>query len=331
MRAASPSKLEDQQRQALIGHISRHLNDLDDQTLLSLADLTREAALNTDTVSVVGSPITRRRFLTATLAGGAIAATAGAVAVWQYGSGHGQELSDNLDRLWGLVHLYEKLEDTGLDHVVVAGLAGVGAALSVLAAAAELVKAGAQIVEDALNKFEAAFPAIRDGITWLEGLVSDLSQSVHLLEDAIGRALDEVNPITQALGAFFNSILNLLPFGGGQKIKEVLDRIGEIVNSIPKAIVDINVRILTPLRDDWFSDSPGKGLKGEVVEPVTTKLLDPLEAMTGRLSELLRHWDADLSTPTKNVLNQRDVIRQEIADYKALYRLQPPSPNTVAG
>jgi hypothetical protein len=152
-----------------------------------------------------------------------------------------------------------------------------------------------------------------------------------LLEDAIGRALNEVNPITQALGAFFNSVLNLLPFGGGQTIKEVLDRIGEIVNIIPKSIADINVRILTPLRDDWFSDSPGKGLKGGLIEPVITKLLDPLEAMVGRLSELLRQWDADLSTPTKNVMSQREAIRQEITDYKARYQLQSPQSTLVIG
>ena len=327
----SPHELQDQQRQALIGHIARHLNDLDDQTLLSLADLTREAALNVETVNVAGSSVSRRRFLTATLAGGFIAATAGAVAVWQYGSGRGQELSDEMARLWGLVHLYEKLEDAELDRVVTAGLAAVGAALSALAAAAGLLKAGAQVVEDALTKFEAAFPIIREGITWLESLISDFSQRIHLLEDAIGRALNEVNPITQALGAFFNSVLNLLPLGGGQKIKEVLDRVGEIVNIIPKSIADINVRILTPLRDDWFSDSPGKGLKGGLIEPVITKLLDPLEAMAGRLSELLRQWDTDLSTPTKNVMSQRETIRQEIADYKALYRLQPPQSTLVIG
>ena len=331
MTAGRPGRLGDEQRQALIGHISRHLNDLDDQTLLALADLAREATLNTEAVSVAGAPINRRRFLTATLAGGFIAATAGAVAVWQYGSGRGQELNNDLERMWGLVDLYEKLDDTGLDRVVVAGLAGVGAALGGLAAASELVKAGAQIVEDALNKFQTAFPAIRDGITWLESLITDLSQRIHLLEDAIGRALDEVNPITQALSAFFGSILNVLPFGGGQKIKDVLDRIGDIVNSIPKAIADINIKILTPLRDDWFSDSPGKGLKGGLVEPVIAKLLDPIEAMAGNLSELLRRWDADLSAPAKNVLSQRETVRQEIADYRTRYQLQAPRSDMVSG
>jgi hypothetical protein len=307
------------------------LADLDDQTLLSLADLTREAALDVETVERAGSSLTRRRFLTATLAGGFVAATAGAVAVWQYGSGRDKELNDDVARLWGLVQLHDKLDDVGLDSVAAAGLAAVGAALDALAGASDLVKAGAQTVEDALKRIEAAFPTIRSGVVWLEGLVSDLSQRVHLLEDAIGRALNEVNPITQALGAFFNSVLDAIPLGGGQTIKDVLDRIGDIINSIPAAIANINVQILTPLRDDWFSDDPGKGLKGGLIEPIVTKLLDPLEAMTGQLGELLRHWEGDLSTPVKTALGQREAIYKEIADYRARYRLESPPPDVISG
>jgi len=323
--------LERTQRQALIEHISRHLGNLDDQTLLSLADLVREPSLDAEKVRVVSSPITRRRFLTATLAGGFIAATAGTVAVWQYGSGRGQELTEELKRLWGLIRLYEKLDEIGLDSVVTTGLALVGAALEMLAGAASLVNAGAQFVEDALKKWELAFPAIREGITWLEGLVSELAQRIHLLEDAIGRALDEVSPVTQALGAFFEAILKLLPFGGGQKIKEVLDRIGEIITSIPQAIKDINVKILTPLRDDWFSDKPDRGLKGTLIDPIITKLLDPLEAMTEKLNELLRCWEKELVTPTKAALDRRAAVHKEIADYRALYRLQAPRSDLSIG
>ena len=330
--------LHNDQREALIGHITRHLADLDDQTLLSLADLTREATLDTETVSVAGSPVSRRRFLTATLAGGFVAATAGAIAVWQYGSGRGQELNadlarskDDLARVWELIHLYEKLDDLGLESVVTAGLAAVGAALDAVTGAVNLVKTGAQAAEDVLIKFEAAFPTIRDGLTWLESLVSDLSQRIHLLEDAIGRTLNEVNPITQALGAFFNSVINLIPLGGGQKIKEVLDRIGEIVNLVPHAIADINVKILTPLRNDWFSDSPGKGLKGSLIEPIVTQLLDPLEALMGNWDKLVQHWEADLTGPTQIAMDKREGIRQEIADYKLRNRLQPPQSNAVSG
>jgi hypothetical protein len=207
-----------EQRQALVAHITRRLNDQDDQTLLLLADLLRDAPQSIQVVSATSRSISRRRFLAATLTSGFVAATAGAVAVWEYGSGRGRELSsdlarakDEMTRLWGLVHLYEKLDKDGLDQTIIAGMAAMGTVLGGVAKAADLVKTGAQIAEDALIKFETAFPAVRAGITWLEGQISDLAQRLHLLEDAIGRALNEVSPITQALGGFFDMALGLLP------------------------------------------------------------------------------------------------------------------------
>jgi hypothetical protein len=316
--------LDTEQRQALIGHITRHLDEQDDQTLMLLGDLTREVPQRVEAATANRNSISRRRFLTATAASGFVAATAGAVAVWQYGNGRGQELSDDLGRMWGLVRLYDKMDEPQLDRVVAVGLAAMGAPLEALASAADLVKAGAQTAEDALIKFETAFPTIRTAITWLEGLVADWSQRLHLLEDAIGRALDEVSPITQAVGGFFDSILKLIPLGGGQRIKEVLDRIGEIVTTVPQAVADINVKILTPLRDEWFTDQPGKGLKGGLIELIITRLLDPLEALLGRVSELIRRWEPELVAPTQSALDRREAIRREIGEYRVRFGLHEP-------
>jgi hypothetical protein len=322
--SSSSGRLDTEQRLALIGHITRHLDEQDDQTLMLLGDLTRQVPQREEAVTAARNSMSRRRFLTATAASGFVAATAGAVAVWQYGNGRGQELSDDLGRMWGLVRLYEKMDEPQLDSVVAAGLAAMGAPLEALATAADLVKAGAQIAEDALIKFGTAFPTIRTAITWLEGLMSDWSQRLHLLEDAIGRALNEVSPITQAVGGFFDSILKLIPLGGGQQIKEVLDRIGEIITTLPQAVADINVKILTPLRDEWFTDQPGKGLKGELIEPIITRLLDPLEALLGRVSELIRRWEPELVAPTQSALDGREAVRREIAEYRVRFGLHEP-------
>jgi hypothetical protein len=321
--ASSSRELDTEQRQALIKHITRHLDEQDDQTLMLLGDLT-QVPQRVEAATVTRNSISRRRFLTATAASGFVAATAGAVAVWQYSNGRGQELSDDLGRMWGLVRLYEKMDEPQLDRVVAAGIAAMGAPLEALASAADVVKAGAQTAEDALIKFETAFPNIRTAITWLEGLVSDWAQRLRLLEDTLGRALDEVSPLTQAVGGFFDSILKLIPLGGGQKIKEALDRIGEIVATIPQAVADINVKILAPLRDEWFTDQPGKGLTGGLIGPIITRLLDPLEALLGRVSELIRRWEPELVSPTQSALDRREAIRREIAEYKVRFGLHEP-------
>jgi hypothetical protein len=336
--ASQSRTLDGEQRRAIIAHIVRHLNDQDDQALLLLADLVRETPQDIQMISAQGRSLTRRRFLTATLTSGFIAATAGAVAIWEYGDGRGRELGDDLARskddlarLWGLVQLYQKLDDAGLEQALQSGMSIIGTGLAAIALVADLVKAGAQVAKDALIKIETALPAIRAGIAWLEGLIADLAQRLHLLEDAIGRALDEVSPITQALGGFFTAALKLLPPPTSQKVKEVFDRISEIIALIPNAIADINVKILTPLRDDWFSDSPGKGVKNGLIQPVNTRLLDPLEELQGQIQDLARRWEADMNAPTQVALNKRAAIRQEIADYKVHLGLQEPQNNQAVG
>jgi hypothetical protein len=329
-------RLSDEQRQALMDRISQRLNDHDDETLALMADLAQGAS----GVKMSGASdrsLSRRSFLTAALMGGFVAATAGAVAVWEYGAGRGRELGNDLDKtrqeldkarqeiahLWSLVHLHEKLDNAGLEQVITTGMAAVGAGLGAVALAGETVQAGMRATRDGLIKLDTSLPAIRASITWLEGLVGDLAQRVHLLEDAIGRAVNQVSPITQALGDIFNSILAALPLPVGAKIKEVLDRISDIITLVPRAVADINVKVLTPFRDGWFSDGP-KGVNGWLVEPILAKLLDPLEALLKQLGDLARRWEADFSVPAQAAMNKRDTIRQEIADYKTQVRLQEP-------
>jgi hypothetical protein len=53
--------------------------------------------------------------------------------------------------------------------------------------------------------------------------------------------------------------------------------------------------------------------------------------LLGQWSELVRHWEADLTAPTKVALSQRMAIRQEIADYKTCFALHEPEPDRTAG
>jgi len=125
-----------------------------------------------------------------------------------------------------------KLDNSGLEQVITTGIAAVGAGLGAVALASETVQAGMRATRDGLIKLDTSLPAIRASITWLEGLVDDLAQRVHLLEDAIGRAVNEVSPITQALGDISSPSSRRCRPPGSQN-KEVLDRIGEIITFRP--------------------------------------------------------------------------------------------------
>lgn len=333
----SQPRLTNEQRQTLMDRVSQRLNDQDDETLVLMADLA-QGTFSVQAASAPGRPFTTRRgFLTAALMGGFVAATAGAVAVWEYGAGRGRELGSDLDqakrelaqakqdiaRLWGLVRLHEKLDETGLEQVVLSGMAAFGAGLGALAGAVEAVQTGIKAVQDGLIKLDTVLPTIRASLAWLEGLIGDLDRRVHLLEDAIGRAVNQVSPITQALDDVWKSILAVLPPVTSARIKEVLDRVGEIVTFIPRATGDINLKVLTPFRTGWLPEGPS-GLTGWLIEPFNAKLLGPLQALLGQWSELARRWESDLTVPAKAAINRRDAIRQEIADYRSQHRLQEP-------
>jgi hypothetical protein len=303
------------QRGQVIERISQRLQTLDHQTLLRLDELTEQ--VEADGGMRAAERMTRRRFLRGALVGGvaglAVGAGGGLVA-WETAQLEG---TAEALKLKGLLALYESLEKIELDAIVSTGMAAVGLLLKGVEGGSLAIKAGLDTVEGLLLDFEGAFPTIRTGIEWTEGVVSALADRLQALEDAIERVLEKAQPITEALGGFFDFVLDVLPFGYGDRIRAILDRIGDLVTSIPETVEGINTKLLEPLRRDWFSEEEGKGLKGGLIDPTVTKLLDPLEAFLGRLAELVGSWEEKLVGPVQEAIGERDAIRGEIARYKA--------------
>ena len=54
-----------------------------------------------------------------------------------------------------------------------------------------------------------------------------------------------------------------------------------------------------------------------MIDPIVTRLLDPLEAFLGRLAELVGGWEEKLAKPVGEAIRERDAIRTAIARYKA--------------
>ncbi|HID64996.1 MAG TPA: twin-arginine translocation signal domain-containing protein [Anaerolineae bacterium] len=310
-------------RGQVIERINQRLQVLDYQTLLKLDVLTEQ--VEADKEVLAAAEITRRRFLQGALVGGVAGLAVGAggsLVAWETGTAAGRtaaelEAAAEALKLKGLLALYENLEKIGLDAIVSTGVAAVGLLLGGVESGSLALKAGLDSVEGLLLDFEAAFPTIRAGIEWTEGVVTAFADKLQALEDAIEGVLEKAQPVTEALGSFFNFVLDLLPFGYGDKIRSTLDRIDDIVTSIPEAVEGINTKLLEPLRRDWFSEEEGKGLKAGLIDPIVTKLLDPLEAFLGKLAELMDGWEEKLAGPVQKAIGERDAIREQIARYKA--------------
>ncbi|MFQ6015854.1 MAG: hypothetical protein ACE5NP_10485 [Anaerolineae bacterium] len=300
--------MSDETRQQLLERLTRRLDELDVGTLQQLDELTRPSSA----VDAGTGSFTRRQFVTWALVGG------GTGLVLAAGGGFAALIAaraENL-KLKGLLSLYEALERVGLDAIAELGISTVAGLLEGIENGALLLKRGVEAVEDALNLFTSLFPTIRDGISWAENLVSSLSDKLARLEEAIGSVVERASPLTDALGEFFNLLLSLLPDSIEMSVRDTLGRVEAVITSIPEAVEGLNTRLLTPLRQHWFGDKAAQRLETTLVEPITTGLLDPLEAHLSALAGLMDEWEANLAHPVREALQERQAIREQIARYR---------------
>lgn len=280
--------------------------------------------------------VSRRKFLTGAVAGGAmgLAAAAGTGAVvWKVADAQllaekeaaeaelqaaQHRANAELARLQGLVDLYEGLEKIGLDAILETGMAAIALPLEAVAAGAKALASGLEWTEKAMVSLAEAVPTAQESLLWLESQVSTVARGIEKLELAVGRALDRVtdNPVGEALKAFGARVLDSLPFGLGDRFREVLDGMVSLVTSADELVAGINTTLLEPLREEWFSDEKDKGVGGTFVDPLVEHLLDPVEAHLGNLSALAKTWQSKLEEPAQEALAARAEIKEQIARYK---------------
>ena len=268
----------------------------------------------------------RRQFLKGAAVGGAagLAVAAGTgVAVWKISDAEAQATIEaaegEIARLQGLVDLHENLEEVGLDAVLQTGMMAVALPLKGIEEGSAALKEGLEAVESALRAVEEALPTAQESILWLEEKVSTVAEGIGKLETALGRVLDRAtdNRVAETVKEFEALVADNLPFGLGDKIRDTLDGLVQVVTSVDDMVVDINTKVLEPLREEWFSTEDGKGLASALIDPLVEQVLDPLEAHLGDLSALAGVWQDDLLAPTQLALEEREVVRAGIAGYKA--------------
>jgi hypothetical protein len=273
--------------------------------------------------------LTRRKFLTGAVAGGAaglaLAAGTGA-AVWKVADAEllaakekaeadllasRDAASAELARLQGLVDLYEGLEKIGLDAILEAGMLAVSLPLGAVEAGARVLKDGLAWATEALLNLGESLPTARESILWLEGQIAAIAGGITRLETSVKQALDRAtdNAVAEALADLSNKILDSLPFGLGDRFRRVLEGVIDLVTSVDELLAGVNSHVLEPMRETWFSDQEGKGLGSTLVTPLVLHLEN--------LATLADTWQDELMAPTQGALARRAEVREEIARYRA--------------
>ena len=303
--------------------------------------------------------VSRRKFLTGAVAGGAagLAVAAGTgVAVWKVTDGELlsarktadadlaaanaeleatknaadlelKELAENaaeeVAKLLGLLDLYEELDEIGLDGIITKGLGALALPLGAVEAGAKALKSGLEWAEGALLAVGEALPTAQESLLWLEDRVSALADAIEKLENGVAQALDKAtdNPVGEAVKELTAKILDALPFGLGDRFRDALAGLVLLVTSVDDLVEGINTRLLEPLRENWFSGEDDEGMSGSFFNPLVDNVLNPLEEHLDNLAQLADTVQAELKTPAQKAMVERARLRQKIARYKDEYGL----------
>lgn len=297
-------------RETLLTQMTARLRELDDAGLLAVDRYLRELPPPTGGPTAAGPGLDRRQFLLRALGlgGGLVLVTAGGYVAVSYGV--------EAAKWRGLLLLYEQMERAGLDDAAALALVTVENALAALETGAESLRRGLERVEAGVQQLDAVNPTVREGIAAVEGLVERIAQAVQRLEDALERALEPARPLLEAIKAFVNRLLELLPFGIGDEVRQVLVAIADVLSALPELILAVNTGLLTPLREVWFGDDPEQSLLGRLENALISGLFDPLQAHLTAVADFADAWQTRVSRALETALDERSALRAEIERYR---------------
>ncbi|MCX7853168.1 MAG: hypothetical protein N2383_10330 [Caldilineales bacterium] len=297
-------------RETLLTQMTARLRELDDAGLLAVDRYLRELPPPTGGPIAAGPGLDRRQFLLRALGlgGGLVLVTAGGYAAVSYGV--------EAAKWRGLLLLYEQMERAGLDDAAALALVTVENALAALETGAESLRRGLERVEAGVQQLDAVNPTVREGIAAVEGLVEHIAQAVQRLEDALARFLEPAQPLLEAIKAFVNRLLELLPFGIGDEVRRVLVAIADVLSALPELILAVNTGLLTPLREVWFGDDPEQSLLGRLENALISGLFDPLQAHLTAVADFAAAWQTRVGRALETALDERSALRAEIERYR---------------
>ncbi len=260
--------------------------------------------------------MTRRQLLVAATAGGA-ALAAGALgggAVGALTTRAQYELE--LKKLQALVALYTQLEKVGIDAVILTGMNIIGGALSTVKAGTRLIRDGVAAVQGALKAFQGKLDNLRQATDGATQVLTDLQQKFVAAQALVGGALGSALALTESIRNFFNTLIDRIPFGIGDKARGAIDALVNLIRAIPSAVDAITAQLLKPLNDLFFAGNSQPVVQTSLFDPIANNLLKPLDQFLGDVETALGQWEKDFVKPVQGALEERAQIRSQIDEYR---------------
>ena len=271
---------------------------------------------------------TRRRVVTA-LAAGAVTLTATHLGVayeaaqWEQQQNQPEidELKAEVEKLKGLVALYENLEKIGLDSIISGAMSVFRGVLDRLRESVGLLRGGIGAAEGTISGFQSTLAVLRGTLTAAEQAVDNVAALLKNVQDFLGQSTSPLDPLLRQVRQFFDDLLGKIPFGVGDNIRNTVDGMAGLVIAIPSLVLAVKTGFLEPLRGTWLSDDNAKNIQGSLLDPINQSVLEPLKKFLDDVDQTLAQWESDVTAPVQAALDQRDTSRKLIADYKRQHNL----------
>lgn len=327
--------------------IVERLDQLDDETLQRLDGLLAHERLTlqpADGNELEPRLLSRRQLLAGLLAGGVVVGGTNLTTAWyarEQGVAVGRQMGADaartqvvaesapaqekmqaeIDALRGLVSHYEALEGIDLDQAVAQSIEQFESSVAGLRHLSQGLVHGIDTVRAAIDRFEVAVPTIRQGIAHVDDTLDSLDERLEALRQILADILERAAPVTDSLNEFFDAVLARIPFGIGERIELVVERLRRLIEAVPITISAVRERLLSPLQTAWFADADDQGVQGGLLAPIRTQLLDPAEQLLSGLDDVADNWQREVAEPANRALAQRTALRQALAEYKSRHQL----------
>lgn len=311
-------------REEALQAIQTHLAQLDDETLVRLAQALSEGNTRPMTRGQQAA-LSRRGFLKGILVMGlmgSLTTTGGTYLGWQSGNLAGRtaaelRLSLEIARLRGLLALYEALEAVGIDRVVEEVLTLGSGLLHTFDDGLARMGSGINLVEQGLARLEDWLGNLEDGVAWVKERFAHARDLFRQLLDLVEPLLEPAARAGNLMLALADRILGWVPDWARAPFAPVFDLLGSLVEQVPETIEGTMSRLITPVERTLLARGDGQdNLHAWLIRPLRDHILVPWQEQVRAWQDVLAHWETDIIQPLQDAIERRREIRAQIAAYR---------------
>jgi hypothetical protein len=228
--------------------------------------------------------------------------------------------NERLARSKELITLYNQLDGVGLDNLLSSGLGVVGGALAGVAGPAALLRDGVNAAHGLLTDFEQVLPNFSGAMAWLGEQVVKIKVALWAVETAAQQTANStLSGVTAVFGGFVGFVLDRLPFNIGANVRQTLSEVQNLLEGVTTMSDQAADQVL--LKISHYVDDGPQGWKQAMVTPLRNNTLAPADQVLTAVSGASEAFTTSLNEPATVALQQRQAVRDQIANFRATHGL----------